>query len=254
MEPSEPLFSLLGPLEVTSEGRGIRVGGPRHRAALAVLLLQANHVVPTTTLIDELWGDDPPETALNALQGYISDLRKALAVAGPRREPRLETRAPGYVLHVDEGELDLHACEALLAEGRAKLAAGDHAGAAETFEKALALWRGPALAEPVPAGARLLAAERLRLEELRLSALEERIDAVLALGRAPDVVGELQGLVAEHPLRERLWAQLMTALYLSGRQADALDAFLAARRSFRDDLGLEPSVELQRLQQAILRQ
>src|SRR5919108_38334 len=190
MEPSEPLFSLLGPLEVTSEGRGIRVGGPRHRAALAVLLLQANHVVPTTTLIDELWGDDPPETALNALQGYISDLRKALAVAGPRREPRLETRAPGYVLHVDEGELDLHACEALLAEGRAKLAAGDHAGAAETFEKALALWRGPALAEPVPAGARLLAAERLRLEELRLSALEERIDAVLALGRAPDGVGK----------------------------------------------------------------
>jgi DNA-binding SARP family transcriptional activator len=213
---------------------------------LAVLLTRANEVVSADRLIDELWGDEPPGTAGNVLQGYVSHLRKAL---GPGV---IATRAPGYVVELQAGQLDLHRFEALVEEGRRALAAGNARHAAAQLREALALWRGPALAdfayEP------FAQAEIARLEELRLVAVERRIEADLALGRHADLVGELEGLVARHPLRERLCAHLMVALYRSGRQAEALEAYQTARRALVDGLGIDPSPALQELERAVLRQ
>ena len=236
-------FRILGPLEIWRDGVIVDVGARKQRGLLALLLLNANRVVPTERLIDELWGDTPPETARSALQVYIAGLRKALGDGSA-----LRTRAPGYVLDVEPGALDLDRFTALRAEAQA---AGDEERRSELLGEALALWRDTPLAdlsaEPFAATA------VVRLEEQRLEALEQRIDADLALGRHASLVPELEALVAEQPYRERLRAQLMLALYRSGRQADALRAYQTARRTLGDELGLEPGPELRELEAAILR-
>ena len=233
-------FRLLGPLEVLEHDRLLALGGGRQRSLLAVLLLHANEVVSNDRLIDALWGQTPPLTAAKTVQVYVSRLRKELG------EGRLVTRAPGYLLRVERSELDLGRFEQLLGEARR----ADPAGAAELLRGALALWRGPALADL--AYEPFVQHEIARLEELRWAALEQRIDADLACGRHGELVGELEGLVAEHPLREHLRYQLMLALYRSSRQAEALDAYRTARRELAEELGLEPGEELKRLEQAIL--
>jgi DNA-binding SARP family transcriptional activator len=239
-------FRILGPLEAREGERVIALGGARQRAVLAILLTHANEVVSADRLIDELWGDSPPGTAANVLQGYVSHLRKAL---GPGA---IATRAPGYAIELEPGQLDLHRFEALVEEGGRALSAQEPEQAAELLHEALGLWRGSALAdfayEP------FAQAEIARLEELRLAAQERRIEADLALGRHAELVGELEGLVARHPLRERLRAHLMVALYRAGRQAEALDVYQDARRALVDGLGIDPSPALQELERAILRQ
>jgi DNA-binding SARP family transcriptional activator len=243
-------FRILGPLEVWDGDRPLPLGGAKQRALLALLLLRANEVLSRDRLIDELWGEQPPETATTALQVHVSQLRKALAAAGGDPRRRLATRPGGYVLTLAPDELDATRFEGLLAEARECLARGDAAEAAASLREALALWRGPALAdfayEP------FAQAEIARLEELRLACLEERIEADLALARQADLVGELEALVVQQPLRERLRGQLMLALYRSGRQGEALEAYQAARRVLIDELGIEASPALQRLEKAIL--
>jgi predicted ATPase/DNA-binding SARP family transcriptional activator len=238
-------FQILGPLAVTDGEATTTLGGPRQRALLAILVLNANVVVSSDRLIDDLWGSEQPATAANTLQVYVSQLRRALG-----RECGLVTRAPGYVLEVGPGRIDADRFERLAAEGIEALAAGRPRRAVGVLAEALGLWRGVALAdfeyEP------FAQPEIARLEELRLAALTARIDAELALGRHGSLVGELETLVDLHPLRERFRAQLMLALYRSGRQADALLAYQAARRALVDELGLDPSAELQALERAIL--
>ena len=242
-------FGILGPLEARSNGHRLVLGGPKQRALLALLLLQADRIVSSDQLIEELWPDRPPAAARHTLAVNVSRLRAALADGGG--DPILLTRAPGYLLRVGPEELDLRRFERRLAEGRRALEAGDAERAARTLREAEGLWRGRALAdlefEPF---ARL---ESARLEELRLVAVEERIEAELSLGRHAALAGELDALVAEHPLRERLRGQLMLALYRSGRQADALASYRTARSLLVDELGLEPGPQLMRLEQAILR-
>ena len=223
----------------------VLLGPPQQRALLALLLLSPNEVVSRDRLVDALWGERPPATATKLVQVYVSALRKVL-VPGV-----LVTRAPGYVLQVEPDARDLDRFERHVDEGNAALAAGTPARAAEAFRAALALWRGPALADLALVPFAQAPAERL--EELRLEAVEDRIEADLALGRG-DVVPELEALIAEHPLRERLRGQLMLALYRSGRQAEALSAYRDARRALVDELGIEPGRELRELEQAILRQ
>ena len=235
-------FRLLGPLEVSEQQRKISLGGLKQRSLLAVLLLRANEVVAVDRLIAELWGERPPATVAKSVQAYVSRLRREL---GP---DHLTTRSPGYVLHVAPDELDVAVFERLRAEARR----ADPQRAAEKLRSALALWRGPALADL--AYEPFAQTEIARLEELRLATLEERIDADLACGRHADLVGELEALAAAHPLRERLRAQLMLAFYRSGRQAEALHVYRAARRELADELGLEPGEELRRLERAILAQ
>ena len=229
---------MLGPLEVRSDGRTIPIGSGKQRAVLAVLALEAGRVVPVDRLIDELWGDTPPPTATTALHVYVSKLRKALG------EGAIETRPPGYVLRCGPDELDLRRFERLTAEARG----AEPERAAALLGEALSLWRGSALADVD------LPLEAARLEELRLAAQEARIDADLARGSAAELVPELEALVAAHPLREPFRAQLMLALYGAGRQAEALDAYRQARAALVEQLGIEPSQRLQRLEQAILRQ
>ena len=235
-------FRILGPLEVEDDGRLLKLGGAQQRALLALLLLNANDVVPRERLIDELWGAEPPETARTALQVHVSQLRKLLG-----RE-RIETRSPGYALRVGSGELDLDRFQDLVAEARRL----EPAAAAHSLRQALGMWHGPPLAELE--GQPFAQREGLRLEELRLAALEERIEADLKLGRHAELVPELERLVAEHPLRERLRGQLMLALYLSGRQAEGLESYRQGRRLLAEELGLEPGEELRRLEKAILAQ
>ena len=233
-------FRLLGPLEVVQRDSALAVGGGKQRALLAVLLLHANEVVSTDRLLDDLWGSSPPATAVKSIQLYVSRLRKELG------EGRLVTRAPGYVLRVERSELDVARFEQLV--GEARVAEAERA--ARKLREALALWRGRPLADL--AYEPFAQAEIARLEELRLDALELRIEADLAGGRHTQLVGELEALVAEHPLRERLWMQLMLALYRSSRQAEALEAYRGARRVLDEQLGLDPSAELKQLQQSIL--
>jgi DNA-binding SARP family transcriptional activator len=238
-------FGILGPLAVWRDGREVPVGAAKQRALLAVLLLHRNELVPTERLIDDLWGERPPATANKAVQVYVSQLRKTLG------DGLLETGPTGYVLRLAPGSVDLDAFEDLLGRGRALLAGGSAAEASELLRRALALWRGPALADfRYESFAR---DEGGRLEELRLVALEQRLEADLALGRHAEAVPELEGLVREHPLRESLRGLLMLALYRSGRQADALAAYQAAREALVEELGLDPSESLQRLETAILR-
>jgi len=234
-------FRILGPLEVEGPSGPVALGGQRQRALLAMLLLEAGRVVPTERLVDQLWGEEAPKTATTSLQNAISRLRRELG------EELLETRSPGYVLRVDAERIDVNRFERLLRAAR---------GAAprerrELLEQALGLWRGPALADF--AFEQFAQAEIRRLEELRLVAVEERIDADLELGRHGDVVGELEALVAAHPLRETLRRQLMLGLYRSGRQAEALDVYQETRARFVEELGIEPGPELRQLQAEILR-
>ena len=233
-------FRLLGPLEVVERDRALPVGAGKQRALLAILLLNANEVVSTDRLHDDLWGEAPPATAAKSIQLYVSRLRKELG------DGRLVTRPPGYLLRVEPHELDAARFRRLVGEARN----AEPERAARKLREALDLWRGAPLAdleyEP------FAQPEIARLREARLTALEQRIDADLACGRHAALVGELEALVSEHPLRERLWAQLMLALYRSSRQAEALEAYRAARRSLSDELGLEPGTELKQLEQAIL--
>jgi DNA-binding SARP family transcriptional activator/class 3 adenylate cyclase len=246
-------FQLLGPLEVRRQGGQVALGPAKQRALLAILLVHANELVSSDRLIEELW-PEPPETAANTLQVYVGRLRKALEPARGRGAPGelLITRAPGYLLRVEPDELDADRFQTLLSAGRSAHEVDDPATAAARLHEALALWRGPALADF--AYDPFAQAEIARLEELRLDALEERIEADLALGRAADLVGELEALIGANPLRERLRGQLMLALYRSGRQADALEVFRETRKTLDEQLGLAPSPALQRLQGAILRQ
>ena len=239
-------FGILGPLEVRDEGREPVIAGGKQRALLAILLLRANEVVSSDRLIEELWGGQPPATAVKSLQVHVSRLRKALG----RGEGPIATGPNGYSIRVAAGELDLERFARLAEDGRRALGAGDPERGAQLLREALALWRGPPLAdfafEP------FAQSEIGRLEELRLAALEDRIDADLARGRHAELVGELEALVAAQPLRERLRRQLVLALYRAGRQADALEAYRAARAKLMDELGLEPTPELRQLEQAIL--
>jgi DNA-binding SARP family transcriptional activator len=238
-------FRILGPLEVWEHGRAARLGGPKQRALLATLLLDANHVVPADRLVHELWGDDPPATAENLLHGYVSQLRRRL-----RPGQVLVTRPPGYLLNVEQGRLDLHRFEQLVEGARLALEEGAAERAADALGEALALWRGPALGDVVLRG---LGPSRVaQLEERRIAALEERVEADLRRGRHADVTSELQALVAANPLRERLRAQLMFALYRSGRQAESLAVYRDGRQRLTEELGLEPGPALQRLEHAIL--
>ncbi len=239
-------FRILGPLEAIQEGRPLALGAHKQRALLALLLLRRGEVVLADRLIDELWGEQPPRAAGKSVQVYVSQLRKALG------DGLLETHGRGYLLRVAPQDVDAGRFERLLERGRALLAAGDARGAAATLRDALALWRGPPLADFTYEA--FAQREIARLEELRLAAVEERVEADLALGRHTELVGELEALVHEHPLRERLRAQLMLALYRAGRQAEALSAYHNARRTLVDELGLEPSRELQDLERAILTQ
>jgi predicted ATPase/DNA-binding SARP family transcriptional activator len=247
-------FRILGPLEVVAGDRLVAVGAGKERALLAVLLLHANEVVPSERLIDELWGEAAPATVAKMVQGYVSHLRRALrgGGAGNGADGLLVTRAGGYMLRLEPGQFDLDCFERLLRDGRGALEAGESERAAGMLREALGLWRGPPL---VDFGYEPFAqAEIARLEELRLAALEERIEADLELGRHADLVAELEGLIAEHPLRERVRGQLMLALYRCDRQADALEVYRRGRRRLVDELGLEPSPALQQLEQAILTQ
>jgi DNA-binding SARP family transcriptional activator len=245
-------FRVLGPLEVREHDRPLALGGPKQRALLALLLLNANEVVSSDRLIDELWGAQAPATAAKSLQVYVSQLRKVLEPGRRAGEPGriLVTRAPGYLLDLDPEQLDLERFKRLAEEGRDALAAGDPEGAAARLGTALALWRGQALADV--AHARFDEGEISRLEDLRLAALEDRIEADLRCGRNAEAIAELERLVATEPLRERPRAQLMLALYRSARQAEALDAYAEARRTLVDELGIEPGRPLRELHAAIL--
>jgi WD40 repeat protein/DNA-binding SARP family transcriptional activator/energy-coupling factor transporter ATP-binding protein EcfA2 len=248
-------FRILGPLEVLDDdGRPLVLGGAKQRALLAILLLHPGQVVSADRLIDELWGEDPPDTARSVLQVYVANLRKLLEPGRPKRTASsfLRTQPPGYLLDLGGHGLDLDHFEQLVDEGRAGLAAGQASQATTLLRAALGLWRGPALGDVALLGRGQGALAQL--EERRLAALEERIQADLALGRHRELVGELEGLVAEYPLRERLWAQLMLALYRSGRQADALAAFQRARDKLVEELGIEPGAELRALEAQVLAQ
>jgi YVTN family beta-propeller protein len=239
-------FRLLGPVEVRSDGRELPLGGPKQRALLAMLLLDANKTVSRDRLIDGLWGERPPPTAAHTLDNYVSRLRKALGGGRLARNP------PGYALLVEPDELDLDLFERFFRDGRELQARGDANEAAATLRSALDLWRGAALADVLYEP--FAATESPRLEERRLMALEQRIDADLALGRDDELVPELEALVREHPFRERLLYQLMLALYRSGRQAEALGALQTAKRRFAEELGLEPGPQLRDLERLILEQ
>jgi DNA-binding SARP family transcriptional activator len=239
-------FRVLGPVEVWDGESHLEVGGPQQRALLALMLLNAGYTLPINRLVDELWGDAPPETAVKGVQVLVSQLRKALG------EELIATRSRGYAIQITPGQLDLTRFERLAAEGRRALEAGDPRSASARLREALALWRGAPLGglslQP------FVQAEALRLEEIRLAALEDRIDADLESGLAAELVGELEALVARNPLREHLRSQLMLALYRSGRQAEALDVYRQTRATLVDQLGIEPGRELRELEQAILRQ
>jgi DNA-binding SARP family transcriptional activator len=240
-------FRILGPLVVDDDRRQIPLGGARQRALLAILLLHRGQVVPAERLSEELYRPQPPPSADTALRAHISRLRRALGPSGA-----LHTRAGGYVLDLEPGTLDSERFEELLERGKSQRAAGNPGEAATRLREALALWRGPPLADF--AYEDFAQREIARLEELRLAALEERIEADLALGRHAELVGELEQLVSEHPLRERPRGQLMLALYRSGRQADALETYREGRRLLSDELGLDPGRPLRDLERAILRQ
>jgi peptide/nickel transport system substrate-binding protein len=239
-------FLVLGPLEVRIDGRALPLGGPKQRALLALLLLNGDEVVSRDRLIDGVWGERAPESAQRSLDTYVSRLRTLLGAE------RIERRPPGYRLRVDPDELDLDRFEALLEQGRAAAAAGDLATTRDRLRDALGLWRGRALADLEPE--RTIAGEADRLEARRLLALEGRIDAELALGGGPELVGELERLVGEHPFQQRLLGQLMLSLYRAGRPAEALAGYQALRRRFAEELGLEPSAELRTLERRILEQ
>ena len=235
-------FRILGPLEVADAGEPIQLHGQKQRALLALLLLEPNRVVSTDRIIDSLWGEEPPKTAATSLQNFVSQLRKLL---GPET---LLTKPPGYELRLEQEQLDFEQFRRLVDEAR-----GEPPDArAEKLRRALSLWRGPPLGD---LGFESFAqSEIARLEELRLVVVEDRVEAELEAGRHAELVGELETLAEEHPLRERLRAQLMLALYRAGRQAEALQIYHETRRVLVDELGIDPSPSLQQLHGSILRQ
>ena len=239
-------FGVLGPLQAVIDGRPARLGGQRPRSVLAVLLLRAGQVVPVPVLVDAVWGDVPPVSAANLLQGYVSGLRKELG-----REC-IETTGPGYRLTVPPDAFDLRRFERLAADGSRTLTQRKPADALEKLTAALALWRGPALADVSPDG--IIGACAARLEDLRLAVHEQHAEALLALGAAREAVTELAPIVDDHPLREEPRGLLMLALYRCGRQADALDVFRRGREAMINELGIEPGAALRELEGAILRQ
>jgi DNA-binding SARP family transcriptional activator len=244
-------YRVLGPLQMVAGSRVLPLGGLKQRGVLALLLLDRNRVVPRERLVDALWGDAPPASAANSVQVYVSKLRRLLDEGDGATGP-LATEDPGYILRVPPGALDAEEFERLVDDGAAALRARSYAEAETTLARALAIWRGPALADL--ATEPYAQPEIARLEGMRLQALEARFEAMLAVGREAEAVGELQALVGLHPLDERLRSQLMVALYRSGRQADALETYRTFRTLLDEELGLEPSADLRSLEQAILRQ
>ena len=251
---SDLTFRVLGPLEVRATDGLVHVGGPQIRALLALLLVRPGHVMSLSTLVASLWSSDAPPSAERTARTYMSRLRLALAPLAGRSPagPLIVTTPPGYLLRADPLSVDAPLFEQLVVAGRRALSRDDPQAARSHLRTALRLWRGDAYAEfaDVP----VLRAEASRLEELRLSAVENRLQSELVMGLGPDLVAELDGLVTAHPLRERLWVQYMTALYRSGRQAEALAAYQRARALLADELGLEPSVELAETHRRILAQ
>jgi DNA-binding SARP family transcriptional activator len=241
-------FRLLGEFSVLADGRRLDLGGPRQRSVLALLLLQRDRVISTASLADKLWPDDQPLSAIKTVQVYISRLRDVL---GPEAG-RLSSTSSGYRLAVADDEFDVARFERGLRQAREASASGDLDRAHATLEAALAEWSGPALGDL--AEERFALSEADRLEELRLQAIEELYQARIDVGTGREAIAELRGLVADEPGRERLWRLLMLALYADGRQADALEAYQDARRYLDDELGLDPSPELQELERAILNQ
>ncbi len=238
-------FRILGPLQVEDADGPVAVGGPKPRTLLAVLLLAGGEVVPADRLVAALWGDDPPPGALTALRAYVSRLRGVVGPAAPLRH-----RPPGYSLTLEAATLDAAEFEQLVTAARTAAAAGDHAGALADLDAALALWRGDALAEF--ADDEFAAAAAVRLTELRTTALEDRAEALLELGRSAEALPELEALVRRHPTRERPAVALMRALYATGRQADALAAYQDLRTRLDDELGVEPAAPARALYQRIL--
>jgi DNA-binding SARP family transcriptional activator len=236
-------FRILGPLEVVDRGRAVALGGAKQRALLVALLLTPNRVVSVDRLIDALWPTRPPAAAANALQYHVSQLRKLLGDGGA-----IVTQEPGYLIRVDPDQVDFLRFERLVDEA----VGAEAARASRLLTEALDLWRGEPLAELADDAASR--AEIQRLEAARLAALELRIEADLALGRHSQLVPELEALVREHPLHERLSGALMQALYGAGRQAEALEVYRTTRQTFVAELGIEPSLALRELEQAILRQ
>ena len=244
-------FNLLGPLEVLGEGGGCTPRTPKLRVVLAVLLMHANETVSMEWLVEELWGEEVPPSATATLQTYIYHLRKLLGgAAGGEDGAPLLTKPPGYQLRVEPGQVDAHEFERLARAGREALAGDDVPRAADLLRQALGLWRGAALAD-VERGPRL-EAYVARLEEERLRVLEERIEADMLLGRHRELIGELKALTTAYPLHEWFHSQLIVALYRAGRRSEALEVYQLLRRLLREELGLDPSPELQQLQLAIL--
>lgn len=246
-------FQLLGPLSAHLNCRSVVPTAPKQRQILVLLALNVGRVVTTQTLVEELWGDEPPRTFASTLQSYVLHLRAKLAAAAGDAEwgrRLLVTRHAGYEIEEHRSRTDVRDFDRLVRSGRRAAEAGDPAATSKLLDEALALWRGPALLD-VRTGA-ILAAEVAALEETRLGVLERRIEADLALRRHADLLGELTMLVARHPMNENFCALLMTALYRSGRAGYALEAFQRIRNVLRVDLGVEPGPRLQRLQQAIL--
>lgn len=240
-------YRLLGPLDVIEDGRSLDIGGPRQQIVLAMLLLEANHVVSVSRLVAALWDDRPPATARSQVQICVSALRRGLAAVGVT--DAIVTRPPGYVLRVTDDDLDIRRFERLAMSGRAAAAEHRVEDAARDLRAGLALWHGPAAAG---VDSRIVQIAATRLNEGRLAALEDCIDLELDLGRHRDLIGELSELVAEYPLRERLRAQLMLALYRAGRQAEALASYRDARQTFVEELGLDLGEDLRKLEHAIL--
>jgi DNA-binding SARP family transcriptional activator len=251
-ETGPDAFRILGPLEVSRSGRAVPLGGPRQRAVLALLLVEANRVVSMDRLAEDVWGGAPLAGWVTTLQTYVFHLRRTLEPDRVRGDAGgvLATRRRGYLLRLEREQLDAALFEDGFTAGRAALEAGRYAEAAGTLRTALDLWRGPVLADL--ADYAFTRPEAARLEELRLAALEARIDADMALGRHDGLTAELEQLTAEHPLRERLRGQLMLALYRCGRQAEALVAYRRAHDLLADELGVEPAEPLQRLQASVL--
>jgi DNA-binding SARP family transcriptional activator len=239
-------FRILGPLEVVGDDGPISLGGPKQRATLAILLLDANRVVSVERLADDLYSGAAPVTAVTQVQRQISELRKVLGASA------IQTRAPGYVIRLAPDELDLRRFERRAEEAARALATGDARTGARLLADALDLWRGPPLADLANEPFAQISIERL--DEIRLAAVEQRVEAELALGSHVQLVGELEGLVAEHPLREHFYGQLMLALYRSGRQAEALDVYRRAREALVEEFGIEPTSALRELERAILTQ
>lgn len=237
-------FRVLGPVEAWTAGQEIPIDGCKERTVLAALLLARNRVVSDSLLIDLLWGENPPKTYTAQLYTYISRLRRRFG-----EQVEIIRQHPGYLIRIGAGELDSDTFERLAREGRESLALGLHARAAEQLGHALALWRGPALANVTQP---LIDADAGRLEEARMAALENRIEADLALGRHDELVAELTGLVVQYPLRERLRADLMTALYCCDRQGDAMAVYRDGCRILTDDLGVDPGPALRETYQLIL--